>query len=56
MHHSASDEQFTQNHPAAAGVSSVRPVQRSRLVVRADTGDSKNMKAQNMQPDVPEQM
>ena len=34
----------------------MRPVQHRRLTIRADTGDSKNMKAQNMQPDVPEQM
>ena len=31
-------------------------MQRSRLMVRADVGDSKNLKGESKQPETPEQM
>lgn len=37
-----------------AGTTAIRPVQRGVLRVRADVGDSKNMKAENKQAQAPE--
>ena len=38
-----------------AGASAARPVAQRRLTIRADVGDSKNMKAESKQAEAPEQ-